>query len=68
MNAAKAYAGGATAAATKVLMYFLDQLAFVAQMPVDVKLATEVLVSSAVVGLAVYLVPNRETRKDWTIP
>ena len=72
MKAAKAYVGGFAGAATIVVMYLLDQMPFVGAMPVEVQDAArtvvEMIVAALVVAVPVYLVPNRETRRDWTIP
>ena len=57
---------------TYALQTILDQMPFVGAMPVEVQDAArtvvEMIVAALVVAVPVYLVPNRETRRDWTIP
>ncbi len=59
MNSNKAIAGALASAATTIVMYLFDQVAFVVSMPGAVHQSLETLVSAAIVGFVVYVTPNR---------
>lgn len=58
----KATWGGLTAAATQVLVYFLDMAPVIKAMPPEVHGSLEFLLTGVLTGLVVYFVPNGQGR------